>query len=68
MLLKPPLLSHNFPLGKYFTATADIYNVTAASKLSDSPIDTNDVKDGSFEVNNVPVPLASLEHMMVWVK
>ena len=48
MLLKPQLLSHNFPLGKYFTATADIYNVTAASKLSDSPLDTNDVKYGSF--------------------
>ena len=48
MVLKPLLPSHNFPLGKYFTATADIYNVTAASKLSDSPEDTNDVKDGSF--------------------
>ena len=68
MLLKSLLPSHNFPLGIYFTATADIYNVTAASKLSDSPVNTNDVKDGSFEVSNIPVPLASLEHMMVWVK
>lgn len=48
MLLKSLLPLHNFPIGIYFTATADIYNVTAASKLSDSPIDTNDVKDGSF--------------------